>query len=233
MKKTNFEIVILISSDTEWKCVRDLYPALMFERSPFGEMFVESIGNTEILFFQSGWGKVTAAASTQYAIDHYHPKILFNMGTCGGFKGRSEVGEVILVSKTIIYDIIEQMSDPQQAIDFYTTEVDLGWLPPSSFSTAMREQIISADRDIVIREIPELIEKYVSRVADWESGAIAWVADRNAQKLLILRAISDLVGEDGGEVYADMDRYEDRTRMVMKKLIGLVVEFLDSDRSTG
>ena len=36
---------------------------------------------------------------------------------------------------------------------------------------------------------------------DWESGAIAWVAARNQTRCLILRGVTDLVGEAGDEAY--------------------------------
>jgi adenosylhomocysteine nucleosidase len=220
------QIVILISSDTEWKCVRRITPLAEVSKSPFGEMISTELSNKKVLFFQSGWGKVTAAATTQYVIDHYHPSLLINLGTCGGFLGCVEVGEVILVRETIIYDIIEQMSDPQEAIDFYTTSIDLAWLPNNAFAGAVRDKIVSADRDVLSAEIPQLIERFDARVGDWESGAIAWVAGRMGQRLLILRGVSDLVGEGGGEVYENMERYEIRTTSVMEKLIGMVEKFL-------
>ncbi len=221
-------IVILISSDTEWKCGRCFYPTAEVTKSPFGEMFFTRLANTSVLFFQSGWGKVTAAATTQYVIDHYHPSLLINLGTCGGFLGRAEVGEVILVRETIIYDILEQMSDPQEAIDFYSSSIDLTWLPKNAFAEAVRDKIVSADRDILSAEIPQLIEHFDARVGDWESGAIAWVAGRMEQRLLILRGVSDLVGESGGEVYENMERYYIRTTSIMEKLIRMLAEFLAS-----
>ncbi len=79
-------------------------------------------------YFHGGWGKISAAATTQYVIDHFQPDLLVNLGTCGGFEGRIARGTIILVTKTIVYDIIEQMSEPEEAIAHYSTELDLSWL---------------------------------------------------------------------------------------------------------
>jgi adenosylhomocysteine nucleosidase len=55
---------------------------------------------------------------------------------------------------------------------------------------------------------------------DWESGAIAWVAARNRTRCLILRAVSDLVSAQRGEVYGNLELFQARTKEVMKKLVG-------------
>ncbi|MBI4639200.1 MAG: hypothetical protein HY731_00795 [Candidatus Tectomicrobia bacterium] len=39
-----------------------------------------------------------------------------NLGTCSGFEGRIEKGTIILVERTIVYDIIEQMLDFDESI---------------------------------------------------------------------------------------------------------------------
>lgn len=54
--------------------------------------------------------------------------MIVNLGTCGGFRGEIERGEILLVERTIVYDIVEQMTDPEAAIAQYTTDLDLSWL---------------------------------------------------------------------------------------------------------
>ena len=221
-----YKVVILVSSDTEWSELKKILQPRMVDRSVFGEMYTSKLGAVDVLIFQSGWGKVTAAATTQFVIDHYHPSLLMNLATCGGFLGRTTVGEIICVNHAIIYDIIEQMSDPQEAIDFYSTSIDLSWLKKDWLHGVTMDRIVSADRDLVLGEITLLQEQFDARVGDWESGPIAWVAGRNQQRLLILRGVSDVVGASGGEVYENMTAYTDRTNMVMKRLITIAGEFL-------
>ncbi len=193
-----------------------------------GESFEVNLEGRPLTFLHGGWGRVAAAASTQYAVDHLQPDLIVNLGTCGGFQGRIEAGIVILVERTVIYDIIEQMTDPDEAIKHYTTKLDLTWLPRLTPSPVSRGLLVSGDRDIVPGEIPGLIKKYDAVAADWESGAIAWVAARNHQRLLILRGVSDLVGNEGGEAYGDYELFQSRTRDIMRHLIDVLPRWLEA-----
>ncbi len=223
-------IVVIISADAEWRVVKELYPNLDLHNSPFGEFAELTLGTRHLTLFHGGWGKISAAATAQYAIDHFKPDLLINLGTCGGFAGRIKTGTVILVERTIVYDIIEQMTDSDEAIQHYSTEIDLSWLkdygPWKGNDEIVRGLLVSADRDIVIEDIPMLIQKYGAVAADWESGAIAWVAKQNGMRLLILRAVSDLVGGEGGEAYGNYDLFIARTKEVMRKLFEMLPMWL-------
>jgi adenosylhomocysteine nucleosidase len=230
--KTAFEAVILISDNAEWKVVRSRYPRERCEPSPWGEFFQASIGESwKVLFYHGGWGKVAAAGSTQYCIDRWKPGVLINLGTCGGFNGDVARYDVILADRTVIYDIREAMSDPQQAIADYSASIDLGWLGSVLPARVRKTVLVSADRDIVPSEIPELKRKYHAVAADWESGAIAYTCARNKQRLLILRGVSDLVGTDsGGEAYGNPQVYEDGTGVVMTRLLDQLPMWLEKCR---
>jgi adenosylhomocysteine nucleosidase len=221
------KVVVIISANAEWQAVHSLLPQAVPERTLFGECFDVEIDRRSVTFFQGGWGKVAAAASAQYVIDQFKPDLLVNLGTCGGFEGCIEEGIIILVEKTLIYDIVEQMTDPQEAISHYSTAIDLQYLPRLTPSPVLRGQLISADRDIVRADIPTLIEKYDAVAADWESGAIAWVAQKNHQKLLILRGVSDVVGEEGDEVYGEYELFAVRAKEMMRRLIEILPLWLN------
>ncbi len=218
--------LVIISADGEWRAVKSFYPEADIQQSPFGEYFDIGFDNRRVILFHGGWGKTSAAATTQYAIDQYKPDLLLNLGTCGGFEGRIERGTIILVEKTIIYDIFEKMTDGSEEIAFYTTELDLSWLPRVLPCPVLRGLLVSGDRDIVIEDIPTLIQKYQAVAADWESGAIAWVAKRNGVRSLILRGVTDLVGPGGGEAYGDYELFIQRTREVMKKVFDQLPKWL-------
>lgn len=220
--------IILVSADAEWKAVKELYPELMIKQSPFGEFAgLNDIGQG-VLLFHGGWGKISAAATAQYAIDHFEPDLLVNLGTCGGFEGRIETGTIILVERTLVYDVIERMGDGAEAVKHYTSSLDLSWLSLNVPHPILRGLLVSADRDILEADIPMLVKKYGAVAADWESGAIAWVAQRNKMPLLILRAVSDLVGGSGGEAYGNLELFQDRTKVVMRKLFHQLPDWLNS-----
>lgn len=221
------KIVIIISADAEWRVVKELYPDLDIQSSPFGEFADLILETSHLIIFHGGWGKISAAASTQYIIDHFKPDLLINLGTCGGFARHTPTGTVILAERTLVYDIFEQMGDSAEAIEHYATEIDLAWLSENSLeSPVVRGLLVSADRDIRVEDIPMLIEKYDAAAADWESGAIAWVAQKNHTRILILRGVTDLVSADGGEAYGNIELFHERTKVVMKNLFNLLPKYL-------
>ena len=219
------DAVILISADAEWRPVRARYAGVVPFATPYGEAFAATLDGhgrpRHVVFFHGGWGKIDAAASTQYAIDHWRPPLLVNLGTCGGFAGDIAAGEVLLVDFALVYDILEQMGDPDEALAHYATEIDLSWLRGPLPLSVRREMLISADRDIVAGEIAELRGRFGAIAADWESGAIAHVAARNGTRCLILRAVTDLVDHerDDGEAYGRPELFVARTETVMARLL--------------
>ena len=215
------EIVILISANAEWRIVKMVYPNEKFEPTPWGEYFkkeiVTSKGNVPVIFFHEGWGKVAAAGATQYAIDRWLPETLINLGTCGGFDGLVKRFEILLINKTVIYDIKEAMGDSREAIQDYTTELDLSWLvAPDSVKQTI---LVSADSDLVPEEIDMLKKNYDAIAGDWETGAITYTCKRNNKRLLVLRGVSDLVNAAGGEAYGKPEVFQNGTEVVMRKLL--------------
>jgi adenosylhomocysteine nucleosidase len=218
-----FPIVVLISANAEWQAVSKCFAGAKREASPLGEWLQVDLavaGRAEpAIFFHGGWGKIAAAASAQYVIDRWSPKLLINLGTCGGFAGEVEAGAILLVERTLVYDIVEQMGDPAEAVAFYTTTLDLSWLSEPLPVPVRRSLLVSADRDLIAAEIPRLKAEFGAIAGDWESGAIAFVAKRNGVPCLILRGVTDLVSEQSGEAYGNYGLFAERTEGVMNRLI--------------
>jgi adenosylhomocysteine nucleosidase len=223
--------VILISANAEWRAVRALLPDAEPRESPLGQWFPRSVGagtaTRDVIFFHGGWGKIASAASTQYAIDRWAPALLVNLGTCGGFADEISVADIVLVERTLVYDIVEQMGDAEGALAHYTTTLDLSWLAEPYPQVVRRGLLVSADRDLLARDVPYLRERYGAVAGDWESGAIAYVAARNGVRCLILRGVSDLVGADGGEAYGNIEVFQQRTESIMSELLSSLPKWLD------
>ncbi len=221
-KLATIRTVVLISANVEWKELLISFPSADLQSSPLGAWFAVDLAIAEqpeqVIFFHGGWGKIAAAASTQYVIDRWSPELLINFGTCGGFEGAIEKGTVILAERTLVYDIIEMMSDYEGAIAAYTTEIDLSWLGTTYPHDVKRGLLVSADRDLQAEDIPLLRSRYGAVAADWESGAIAYVATRNNVRCLILRGVSDLVGATG-EAYGNIALFAEGTRNVLSTLL--------------
>jgi adenosylhomocysteine nucleosidase len=220
-----------VSSGIEWQAAKACLPVAEIRTSPYGEWFMLDIdvaGRAEpVIFLHGGWGKIAAAGSAQYAIDRWSPELLVNLGTCGGFDGAIARGEIIMAERTIIYDIIEQMTGQAAAIARYTTDLDLSWLGEDYPQEVRRTLLVSGDRDIVPEDIPCLQAEYGAVAGDWESGAIAYVAARNNTRCLILRGVSDLVGSGGGEAYeGNLQVFIDGAAEILGRLIDALPAWL-------
>jgi len=218
------KLAIIISAIAEWDGVKPLFPSVRIERFPYGECFQTQIDNQPVTFFHTGWGKTASAGALQYILNIYSPDLVINLGTCGGFEGSVEQGDVILVDQTFIYDIVELMGD-LNILGYYASTLDLSWLAEPYPHPVRRGIIASADSDLPPQKVPFLRSKGAI-AADWESAAFAWVARKNDARLLILRAVSDLVSEEGGEAYDNIEIFNERAKDIMQKLIGQLPDWL-------
>ncbi|MCC6500123.1 MAG: hypothetical protein IT313_07640 [Anaerolineales bacterium] len=220
------KIVVVVSANAEWAGVRPLFSDANIEASPYGECFKTRMGAHAVEFFHSGWGKIASAGAMQYIIDHRKPDLVVNLGTCGGFAGVVEQGEILLVEKTIVYDIVELM-DTLDISDYYASALDLSWLADPLPHRVRRALLASADSDLLPEKIP-LLKTLGAVAADWESAALAWVARKNNARLLILRVVSDTVNEAGSEAYDNLEVFKERAREIMKSIIEQLPDWLDA-----
>jgi len=222
MALENQKIVVLICADEEWRIVRDRLCPVEINSSPFGEWFPHNFDIQErrvmVAFFQTGCGKIPAAAATQFVIDKCSPKIIINLGTCGGFKGKVKKNNVLMVKETVVCDICERSGQNDEMIEKYRTFLDLPWLERPFPMNAVPVTIATADQDLDPKTIPFLIEKHRAVAADWESGAIAHVAKKkNGMECLIVRGVSDVVDPNGKP--SNEKEIMEGTGVVMEKLI--------------
>ena len=221
------KVVVLISAIIEWLAVKEILNPSELQTTPYGECFETMLNTKTFTFLHSGWGKAASAGSMQYVIDRFSPDLTVNLGTCGGFEGQVDLHETILVERTFVYDIVELIGDFGSVLDYYASNLDLSWLSEPYPHPARRGTLASADSDLLPEKISQLTEQGAI-AADWESAALAWVAQKNDVRLLILRAVSDLVSKDGGEVYDNIGLYKERTQEIMRRLIGQLPDWVDA-----
>ena len=220
------KIVVMVSAIAEWKAVKKIFPQLEIIVSPYGDMAFLNHAGWDLTLYHSGWGKIASAGAIQYIIDHDRPDIIINLGTCGGFEGLTNLGDIVLVERTFIYDIVELMGD-LNIVEYYASSLDLSWLTEPTPHLVRRGILASADSDLPPQKVSYL-KSQGAIAGDWESGALAWVANKNAARLLILRGVSDLVNEEAGEAYDNLPLFEERTLMIMRKLFEQLPDWLSS-----
>jgi adenosylhomocysteine nucleosidase len=134
-------------------------------------------------------------------------------------RGGASNGDVLVVTRTLAYDIEEAMGDSAEAVRAYTTDLDVRWLD-GVLPQARRTHLVSGDRDLRPVDVEVLVRRYDAIAADWESAAIAYVASRRGTPLAIVRTVSDLVGTEGGETIGDLPRFQDAAASIMPALVG-------------
>ncbi|MDC7221400.1 MAG: 5'-methylthioadenosine/S-adenosylhomocysteine nucleosidase [Spirochaetales bacterium] len=214
--------VVLISAETEWKIVKEYFNYSNLLESPFGEyFFIDDFvkADEKTVLFHGGWGKVNSAGSTQYAIDKFNPDIIINIGSCGGFDELVSRGDIVLAEKTVIYDIYEKMFDPVEAVNEFTSIIDLNWLKEPFPIEVTRSLLISGDSDLDPKSIADFKIRYSAIAGDWESGAIAHICKLNNVRCLILKGVSDIVSEETGEAYRNPQLFVNQVNDIMKILI--------------
>jgi adenosylhomocysteine nucleosidase len=64
-----------------------------------------------------------------------------------------------------------------------------------------------------------LVRRFDAVAGDWESGAIAYVASRRKTRLLIVKAVSDLVNARNGDAIGALGRYQKEAAKIMRSLL--------------
>jgi adenosylhomocysteine nucleosidase len=216
------DVVVIISANAEWKAFKEIVQSENpeYHTSPYGQYFRKRYGKNTVVFFHGGWGKIDAAGSAQYVIDTFNPGLIVNIGTAGGFHGAVNKSDIILVDKTITYDIHERMGDSEEAIAYYSTDLECPDIKMDG--TIRKSAMVSADQDLDPLRILELRKRYNAIAGDWESSAIAHVAKKNNTRCYILRGITDIVDKTGSEAYGNIKSFEEESRVLTKKLISLL-----------
>jgi adenosylhomocysteine nucleosidase len=228
------DVVVIVSADTEWKALLAELSESPQTRTAYGAWFTRTYpvaGEPRpVVFFHGGWGKVSAAGSTQYAIDTWRPRLLVVLGTCGGLEGAARKGDIVLARRTLIYDVIERMGSAEEALAAYAVDLDTSLVPASVRAQVREELLVSADQDIAPADVPRLESTFHAVAADWESGAIAYVASHNQTPLVILKGVSDVVSPAGSETYGSMETFEASARQILARLLVLLQEILRAPR---
>jgi len=218
-------VVAIVSANAEWHAMAPQLAGAAVEHTPYGDWTTRRLAGRDVIFFHGGYGKVAAAGSTQYAIDRWHPALLVNLGTCGGFGGERKVGDIVLASETTIYDVIERMGSADEAIADFHSQLDPSLWPARLASRVVVAPLISADQDLDPAAVAALRTRFHASVGDWESGAIAWVATHNHVPVVILRGVTDVIDHAGGDpTYNAIEVWQQASIAVMATLISLLGE---------
>lgn len=139
-----------------------------------------------------GIGKVNAAAGTQYAIDHFAPERIVNIGVAGGIDASMQVAQLYSITKCFQcdFDLSVINPTPKGTVNEYETP----YFDLEPFDAGLPQTIVASgdffandnhDRAFVYDEMGAWLR-------DMELGAIAHVCKRAGLRCCSLKSVSDV-----------------------------------------
>lgn len=171
-------------------------------------LFIEGeIANQKVVLLKSGIGKVNAAMATTLLIENFQANIVINTGTAGGFSNDLNVGDIVIGSELVHHDV-----------DVTAFDYVLGQVPQLPATFKSNQLLIEATKQVLeqlelnsriglvatgdsFMSNPELIKTTISKfptmlAAEMEGAAIAQICYQYNIPFIVIRAISDIAGED-------------------------------------
>ncbi|PRO65039.1 5'-methylthioadenosine/S-adenosylhomocysteine nucleosidase [Alkalicoccus urumqiensis] len=178
------------------------------ERVIAGSEFIEgTLRGVTIILCKSGIGKVNAAISTTLLHQLYFPDYVINTGSAGGFHQELTVGDIVVSSEVRYNDVdatvfgYEFGQVPRMPAAYEPDEWLVQRAKECAAETGVRSVeglIVSGDSFISSDAQTALIrEKFNDPYAsEMEAGAIAHVCHQFECPFVVIRALSDIAGQD-------------------------------------
>ncbi len=166
-----------------------------------------------VVLAESGIGKVNGALAAAILLDRFACRGILFSGVAGGLDPALSVGDLVIGTAVIQHDYGAMVKGELEvfragALPFPEFRGDLAYLPDPGLIAAARAAfagaqgvhfgtILTGDSYLgcgMTRE--RLFAGFDGRAVDMESGAVAQVAEAFGVPWLIIRALSDLAGED-------------------------------------
>ena len=151
----------------------------------------------DIVFVQSGIGKVNAALTATLLIDIFDVEKVIFSGVAGSLNKELNVGDIVIGTDVVQHDV--------DATEF---GYKLGQIPQMkvwSFESKERlffGRILTGDQFVSKKDVKiSLGSDFSALCVDMESGAVAQVCTRLGKGFLIIRSISDSITDESGMEY--------------------------------
>lgn len=181
-------IGISVAESNEWETTLKYFNKTHeeCEKFPFGEYFITSINNKDIIVYRCYIRKVASAASTQYMIDHFKLEKIIVAGTCAGVDTKYNQFDIIVPNLAVQYDCTVRETEPLIKEKF-NVNIDLSKLD-FNYKTGT---IGTADKPLVMWNDYLILKDNNITIVDTEAAGIAYVCKMNSVDILILKGISD------------------------------------------
>lgn len=166
---------------------------------------------TTLFIVETGIGKANAAAAASLLCETYHPDLIINTGSAGGFAEQLSIGDVVFATSLTYSDVDATGFDyvygqvPQMPSHYFVENVAayFDWLSPTTNYNLHRGLIVTADSFMSEKKLVETIKQRFPGVlaSDMESTAITQVAHFYEIPVLNIRGISDIAGQNAADSF--------------------------------
>ncbi|SFL65135.1 5'-methylthioadenosine/S-adenosylhomocysteine nucleosidase [Salibacterium qingdaonense] len=208
------KIAVIGAMDEEVELLKSKLENRREEESGGTRFFSGKMYGADVVLIQSGIGKVNAAAATTLVLEKYKPDLVINTGSAGGLNPALNVGDLVVSNEVRYNDVdatvfgYEYGQVPRMPAGYYADKK----LMEETLKAASAERIpvrdgliLSGDSfmssDSRIAFLKETFEE--PQCAEMEAGAIAHVCYRFDVPFVIIRALSDVAGNDAKQSYEE------------------------------
>ena len=192
--------------------------------------FTGKFNEKELVFVQSGIGKVNAAITATLLIEKFNVKEVIFSGVAGSLDARLKIGDVVIGRDIVQHDVdatafgYKMGQIPQMKEWAFESDKDL--IEKTAKINNINPQILlgrilTGDQFISKKDVKiQLGKDFDALCVDMESGAVAQVCARLGIKFLIIRSISDSITDDSGMEYTSFVKLAaENSKKILKEII--------------
>ncbi len=204
-------IGIISATDEEMAAIKNEISNITEEKKYEVSFFRGNLYGNEVVFVQSGIGKVNAALTATLLIQEYKVDQIIFSGVAGSLDVKIKVGDVVISEDIVQHDVdvleFGYKKGQIPGVDTWAFKADEGLLSQCKRIKADNYKIffgriLTGDQFISGKKIKkQLGQEFEALCTDMESGAVAQVCHRLGVKFIVIRSISDSVTEDSGMEY--------------------------------
>ena len=191
-------------------------------RAEGGHSVVVAVAGRDPRFGVDSIGTLPAALLTHHIIDRFVPGVIVNAGTAGGFERRgAQVGDVYLGDEVTVFH------DRRIPLDGFRA-MGPGHYPVRSHrdlasALSLRLGIVSTGDSLDCSpEDAAQMSALSASVKDMEAAAIAYVCERRAVPLVLVKAITDIVDHPTETAAQFLQNYAIAVARLADALVGVV-----------
>lgn len=194
------------------------------------------IGAVQVVLTRCGIGKVNAALATTLLNDRFQPDAIINTGVAGGLNASMAVGDLVISTEVRYHDVDATVFGYEYG---QVPGMVPAYLPDVTLITAAKTAaqkvgfhseeglIVTGDsfmgEETRVNEVKTLFP--TAFCAEMEAGAIAQVCHQFQTPFVIIRALSDVAGQDAKMSY---DTFLEKSAVNSAKQVMLMLDHLSA-----